>query len=132
MAMALWDVIRARAMTCQSSQELILESFEDRNGHGAVFEVKFEKEPSAEQLFADLESVALAVEGSDLSTTEMPFEPTARCINDTNKKQLVTRSGLPRQRCCVCHLHHKWAMQSPAAVRENFQYSASTSVSLRG
>ena len=34
------------------------------------------------------------------------------------KRQLVTRSGLPRQRCCVCHLHHKRAKNSPAAVRE--------------
>ena len=29
-----------------------------------------------------MESVALAVEGSDLGTTEDPFEPTARCINE--------------------------------------------------
>ena len=64
---------------------------------------------SAEQLFADLEPVALAVEGSDLGTVE--------------------RSGLPRLRCSVCHFHHKWEINSPAAVRE-VSNSASTSVSL--
>ena len=67
---------------------------------------------SAEQLFDILEPVG---------TTEDPFEPTARCINDTKKKELVTRSGFPRLRCCVCHLHHKWAMKSPAAVRQFFK-----------
>ena len=39
----------------------------------------------------------------------------------TIKRQLVTRSGLPRLTCCVCHLHHKWTIQSPAGVREFFK-----------
>ena len=56
------------------------------------------------RFFSDLESVAIVVEGSDLSNTEDPFEPTVKCINDTKKKQLVTRSGLQKPRCCVCHL----------------------------
>ena len=60
------------------------------------------------------------MEGSDLSTSEDRFEPTAGCINDTMKRQLVTRSALSRLRCCVCHLHHKWAMNAPAVVREFF------------
>ena len=49
--------------------------------------------------------------------------PTARCIQDTKKRELVTRSGLPlpRLRCCVCHLHHKRAMTAPAAVRQCFK-----------
>ena len=96
-----------------------------------IFEVKFGKkktkrateassERSAEQLFNDLESVAFLLEGSDLGTSEDRFEPTASCINDTKKRQLVTRSGLSRLRCCVCHLRHKWAMHSPTAVRELF------------
>ena len=103
---------------------LLWESDDDRNGHAAIFEVKLGKktertttesrERSDEQLFDTLESVALAVGGSDLGTTEDPLEPTARCINDTKKRQLVTRSGLPRFRCCACHLHHKWAVKSPA------------------
>ena len=54
--------------------------------------------------FNDLKSVALVVEGSDLGTSEDCFEPTASCINDAKKRQLVTRSGLSRLRCCVCHL----------------------------
>ena len=29
----------------------------------------------------------------------------------------MTKSGLPRLRCCVCHLHHKWAIKSPAGAR---------------
>ena len=33
----------------------------------------------------------------------------------------MTRPGLPRLRCCVCHPHHKWAMKSPDAVRQFFQ-----------
>ena len=102
-----------------------------KNGHAAIFEVKFGKtservvkesrERSAEQLFADQEPVVSAVEGSDIGTAGDPFEPTARCINDTRKRQPVTRSGLPRLRCCVCHLHHKWAMIWAAAVREFFK-----------
>ena len=109
---------------------LLWESNEDRNGHAAIFEVKYGKtseravkesrEQSVEQLFADLESVALAVKGSELDTTEDPCEPSARCINDTKKRQLVTRSGLPRLRCCACHVHHKWAVQSTAADRDFF------------
>ena len=99
------------------------ESGDDRNGHAAIFKVKFGKktertttesrERSAEQIFDFLELVALAVEGSDLGATEAPFEPTARCISDTEKRQLVTRPGLPRLKCCVGHPHHKWAMKSP-------------------
>ena len=101
-----------------------------RNGHAAIFEVKFGKRQT-EQLkhrasvrlnnsSTTFESVALVVEGSDLGTSEDRFEPTASCINDTEKRPLVTRSGLSIPRCCVCHLHHKWAMTSPAAVREFF------------
>ena len=45
------------------------------------------------------------------ATTIHPLSLTAICINDTKKRQLLTRSGLPRVRCCVCHLHHKWAMK---------------------
>ena len=79
------------------------------------------RERSVQQLFDTLEPVALAVEGSDLGTTEDPFVPTARCIKDTQKRQLVTRSGLPRLRCCVCHLHHQQDMKAPAAVRQFFK-----------
>ena len=47
--------------------------------------------------------------------------PTAKCIQDTTERQLVTRSGLPRLRCCVCHLHHELAMKSPLRVRQFFK-----------
>ena len=116
---------------------------DDRNGHAAIFDVKFGKtsekavkesrERSAEQLFGDLESVASAVEGSDLGPTVDPVEPTASCINDTKNRQLATRSGLPRLRCGVCHLHHKRAMNEFACCCSRiFQNSASTSVSFQG
>ena len=101
----------------------------DTNEHAAIFEVKFGKtseravresrDRSAEQLFADLESVASAVEGSDLGPTEDPFEPTASCIYDLKKRQPVTRSGPPRLKCCVCNLHHKRAMSSRLLLFEN-------------
>ena len=84
------------------------------------FGKKAEAEPrerTADSLSSDLESVALAVEGSDLHTTEGNFVPTARCIQHTKKRQLVTRSGLQRLRCCVCHLHHELAMNAPVSVR---------------
>ena len=69
---------------------------DDEDGHPAIFEVKFDKkaegvttesrERTAESLFDNLESVALAVEVSD---------------KDIKEKQLVARSGLPILRCCV-------------------------------
>ena len=74
------------------------------------------RERTAQQLFDHLESVALAAEGKD-----DPSEPTARCINGTKKRQLVTGSGHPRLRCCVCLIHHKCATKSPAAAREFFK-----------
>ena len=49
------------------------------------------------------------------------FALTASCMNDTKKKQLVVRSGLSRLRCCVCLLHDKRAMNSPAAGGEFFK-----------
>ena len=79
------------------------------------------RERSAESLFHALESIALPVEGSDLGSTEDIFVPTASCIQDTKKRQLVMRSCLPRPRCWACHLHHKRAMKPPAAVRQFFK-----------
>ena len=85
------DVIRAGAMISQSTQELILQDFFAIHGKQMMtemdmqqlFEVKFGKktkrattesrERSAEQFFDTLEPVALAVEGSDLGTTEDPI-----------------------------------------------------------
>ena len=56
---------------------------DNRCGHAAIFEVKFVKtseravkesrERSSEQLFADVELVTSAVEGSNLGPTRDPF-----------------------------------------------------------
>ena len=104
---------------------------DDKNSHAAMFEMKIGNKPekviagprerTAASVFNDLESVALAIEGSDLSITEDNFVPTARCIQDTKERQLVTRSGLQSLQCCVCHLHHEPAMNAPASVRQFFK-----------
>ena len=75
---------------------LLMNLMMTEDGHAAIFEVKFGKktegittesrERSVEQFFDTLEPVAFAVEGSDLGATEDPFEPTARCINDTKEE----------------------------------------------
>ena len=44
-----------------------------------------------------------------------------RCLEDTKERQLVTKSGPQRLRCCVCHLHHEGAMSAPASVRQFFK-----------
>ena len=75
---------------------------------------------TADTLFTDLESVALAIEGSDLNITADNFVPTAKCIHDTKERQLVTRSGIQRLQCCVCHLHHEQARKAPHRVRQFF------------
>ena len=101
---------------------LLWESSEedDELTHAAIFQVKFGKksegaitdsrERTADTLVSHIGTVALAIEGSDPSITEDNFVPAARCIQDTKKKQLVTRSGLQRLLCCVCHLRHEQAM----------------------
>ena len=68
------------------------------------------RERTADSLFNDLESVALAVEGSDLNTTEG--------IQHTKERQLVTRSGLQRLRCCVCLLYVERAMNAPVSFKQ--------------
>ena len=77
------------------------------------------REQTADTLFADLGIVTFVAEGSDLIITEDNFVPSARCIQDTKKGQLVTRSSLQRLRGCVCHLHHERAMKVPI-VFDNF------------
>ena len=101
---------------------------EDKGSHAAIFEVKFgtraegsfpdSRERPADTLFSDLESVALVVEGSDLQDN---FVPTAKCIRDTKERQLVSKSGLQRSRCCVRHLHHERATTAPGSVRKFFK-----------
>ena len=79
---------------------------DDKGPHAAIFEVKFgqkaegsltdSREQTADTLFSDLESVALVIEDND---TKDNFVSTAECLQDTRKRQLVTRSGLQRMRC---------------------------------
>ena len=86
------------------------------------------REQRADTHLYDLATVALVIEGSDLSIIEENFVPTARCIQDTTarciqdtkKRELVTRSNLQKLRCCVCHLHHEQAMRVPHRVRQIF------------
>ena len=102
-----------------------------KNTHAAIFEVKFGKkaegaitdsrERTADTLYNDLESVALAIEGTTPDVTEDGIVPTAECIQETKKRQLVTRSCLQRLRCCVCHLPHEQAMKAPSRVRQFFK-----------
>ena len=125
-------------MTCLYRQELIPQVIfvffeneeDDELTHAAIFEVKFgtksegaitdSRERTADTLFSDIGTVASAIEGSDPSIIEDNFVPTARCIQDTKKKQLVTRSGLQRLRCCVCRLHHEEATKALYRVRQFF------------
>ena len=58
------------------------------SNHGAA------RANTADTFFADLQSVALAIESRDFNTTEDNFVHTAKCIQYTKKRQLVTRSGL--------------------------------------
>ena len=102
---------------------LLWESSEEDDKNAAIlkFVEKAQAEPrerTDDSLLSDLESVALAVEGSDLNTTEVKFVPTARCIQHTKERHLVTRSGLHRPRCCVCHLHHERAISAPVSVKQ--------------
>ena len=119
--MAWWDATQAEAMTLSVRARndstgyvrLLWVSNGEANefSHAAIFKVKFGnksegaitdlREQTADTLLSDLGTVALTLEGSDLSITEDNFVPTARRIQDTKKRQLVTRSSLQRQRCCV-------------------------------
>ena len=76
------------------------------------------RERTADTLFSDLGTVAVALEDGDISITEDNFVPTARCKQDTEERQLVTRSGLHRLRCGVGHLHHEQAMRKPYSARQ--------------
>ena len=101
---------------------------ENEFSHAAIFERKFGKKServitdlrrrTADALVLNLESVELASEGSDLNIIENNFVPTARCTQDTKKRQLVTRSSLQKLRCCVCPLHHEQAMKTPYRVKQ--------------
>ena len=122
---------------------LLWESSEedDKNSYAAILDMRFGKkaeeviaelrERTAASLFIDLEAVASVVEGSD-SNTDDNFVHTARCMQDTKERHLVTRSGLQRLRCSVCHLHHERAMYALAFVRQFFNTVLRQFSSLQG
>ena len=83
--------------------------------------IRDSRERTADTLHNDLESVALAIECTNSDVTEDGIVPKSKCLQDTRERQLVTRSGLQRLRCCVCHLHHKQAMTTLATVRLFFK-----------
>ena len=138
--MAWWDAIQPEAMNCQSMQKidstgyvrLLWESIGKATefSYASIFEVKIEKKPerafadlrekTVDTLLSDLGTVALVIEGSDLGMIEDNSVPSARCIQDTKKRELVTRSNLQRLRCSVCHLHHEQALRAPHRVRQVF------------
>ena len=103
---------------------------ENEFSYAAIFDGKFGKKServitdlrrrTADALVLNLESVELASEGSDLNTLRTISCPTARCTQDTKKRQLVTRSSLQKLRCCVCHLHQEQAMKTPYRVKQFF------------
>ena len=135
------DVTQAEAMICQSTQESIpqgifascgnhlkkmtkthMQRFLKSNLATRAEEViAGPRERTAASVFNHLESVALAIEGSDLNIIGDNFVRTARCSQDTKERHLVTRFGLQRLRCCVCHLHHEPAMSAPASGRQLFK-----------
>ena len=61
--------------------------FQMKFGTKAEEAITFSRERTTDALFfTDLESVALAIEGSDLNTTEDNFVPAAKCIQETKGK----------------------------------------------
>ena len=97
--MTWWDAIQPEAMNCQSMQKfdstgyvrLIWESIGKATefSYASVFEVKMGQKPerafadlrekTVDTLLSDLGTVALVIEGSDLSMTEDNSVPTANC-----------------------------------------------------
>ena len=90
---------------------------------------------TADTLFTDLESVALAIEGRDLNITEENFVPTAKSIQDTKERHLVTRSGLQGPQCCyaISTTYRQWRHSIVFDIfSEQYfsKYTASRSMSL--
>ena len=119
------DVIRAETMTCQSMQQLLLQ---DIFAYGNQMMTEMDMPQSLRSSLAKDRKKQPRSCVSDRLSSSLMIVCCVSCATsaklDTRKRQLVTRPGLPRQRCCVCHLHHKCAMNSPAAVRDSFHNSA--------
>ena len=128
-----WDATQAKAMMCQSTHRICSTLVEinfkkDGNTHAAIFEVKcgrkseeateYQGKRTATTLCNDLESVTMVIEGTSSESIGDEIAPTAKCIKDTKKRNLVTRTGLQKLKRCVCHLHHKQATNAPAIVTQ--------------
>ena len=129
-------------MICESTQELIPQGmfvscviqvkkttknacsdFWNEFGKKTEGDMTDSRERTADTLYNDLESVALTIEGTNPNVTEDGKVHTTEFIQDTKKRQLelVTRSGLQRLRCDVCHLLQKQTMTAPTAVQQFFK-----------
>ena len=120
--------VHARIESTRHVRLLWESSEDDELTHAAIFDGKFGKK--AEEALTDLRErtadtlflwpwvCCISPHGSDLSITEDNFVPTARCVQDTKKRQLVTRSGLQRLRWCACDLQYEQAMKAPYRVRQ--------------
>ena len=106
--------------TLWSNSRERMEHFQKRKDGGGSYPESLEilLKELAERNRPTSETAELVAEGSEVKDN---FVPTANCIRDTNERQLMTRSGLQRQRCCVCHLHHERAMSAPASVPKLFK-----------
>ena len=127
-------------MICESTQELIPQGmfvscgnqvkkrtknvcsdFWNKFGKKTEGAMTDSRERTADTLYNDLESVALTIEGTNPDVTEDGNVRTTEFIQDTKKRQLVTRSGLQILRGDVWHLLHKQTMTAPTAVQQFFK-----------
>ena len=105
-------------------------SEDDKCTRAAIFEVTLgKKQKRQSQIRASEQLIRYLLTWSLLqkplkAVTSIPLK-TISCLRqnmfqDTKERQLVTRSGLERLRCCVCHLHHEQVMKAPCRVRQLF------------
>ena len=115
---------------------------DDKNGHAAIFKVKCGKTPeravkescerSAAQPSADLQSVASAVEGSDLGPTEDSWDPTASCIYDTKKEATGNQIWSSETKVLCVPSPPQAGNEFACCCSRILRNSASTSESLQG
>ena len=78
---------------------------------------------TADALFHNLESIALAVEvltavtSTLLRTIACPRKMHSRHQGEVTSDQIRS----PKLRCCVCHIHHEQALKAPYRVRQFFK-----------
>ena len=110
-----------------------------RHTHAAIFEVKFGKkaeeavthsrERTVDSLFNDLECVAAVIEGNHSNIVDSVL--TATCVDETKKRQLVTRSGLPRLRCLCISFPPRTGNEGNLSCSTVFQISTSEGAPLQ-